>query len=121
VSHDSLESKKPILIPKKTAEISKRYLAMALTRNRLETYSYSLSRTKRKVFLALMRGALVILYYKIPRICISAPLISDIVQIIKSSSIIFSVLRQARFERGLDNQNPTTMKPKIIAAVPKIA
>jgi hypothetical protein len=51
----------------------------------------------------------------------SAPLISDIVQIIRRGSIIFFVLRQAMFERGLDNQNPTIMKPKIIAAVPKIA
>jgi len=40
------------------------------------------------------------------------------IQIIERGSIIFFTLTQAMFERGLDNQNPTTMKPKIVAVIP---
>jgi hypothetical protein len=41
----------------------------------------------------------------------SAPLINDIVQIMKRGNIIFFTLEHAMFESGLDAQNPTIMKP----------
>jgi hypothetical protein len=50
----------------------------------------------------------------------SAPKTKDIAHMMRRGIIAFFIFKHAMFERGLDIQNPTTMKPKIGATVPKI-